>query len=129
MPFTGVRVRGLRELDRAFKLADKAEQKELREALRDAGEPVRADAEQLARTNIPRIGPVWSEMRTGVTSKVVYVAPKARARSGNPRRKRPNLAALLLGRSMEPALERNIGEVERRVGVALDTVGRIWEHA
>lgn len=129
MPVAAVRVRGLRDLQAAFKVAGKAEQRELRDALADAGEPVRRSAELLALGTISRIGFDWSQMRVGVTSRVVYVAPRQRSRSGNPRRKRPNLAGLLLGRAMEPALEANRTEVDRRVGVALDTVGRAWEHA
>ena len=124
-----VKVRGLRELDAAFRLADKTLDRELRTALREAAEPVRQDAEALARANISHIGIAWPQMRVGVTTRLVYVAPKQRSRSGNPRLKRPNLATLLLGRSMEPALERNVGQVEARVGVALDTVGRAWEAA
>lgn len=125
MPSSAVKVRGLRELQAAFKRADKALRVELRDALKAAAEPVRSDAEALARANISRIGSSWWQMRTGVTSKVVYVAPKTRTRT----QKRPNLAALLAGRSMEPALERNRFEVEARVGNALDLVGRAWERA
>jgi hypothetical protein len=124
-----VKVRGLRELNAAFKAADRTLQKELRDALRDAAEPVRVDAEALARARISNLGEAWSEMRTGVTTKVVYVAPRQRSRSGNPRRKRPNLAALLMGRSMEPALEANDAQVQARIGRALDEVGRAWEAA
>lgn len=124
-----VRVQGLRELEKAFKLAGPASSRELRVALRSVAEPVKRDAEQLARANIRRIGVPWSQMRVGVTLKEVYVAPKQRGvKSRTDRRyRRPNLFDLLMGRALEPALERNIGLVEARVDQALATVGREWE--
>ena len=121
-----IRVENLKALQLAFKAADKAEAVELRTALREAAEPVRRDAERLAEQNIPRIGVPWSRMRVGVTLTSVYVAPKLR-RGRNPNLKRPNLAGLLLGRSMEPALEQNHDQVVRRVDEALQTVGKVWE--
>lgn len=123
-----VRVEGLRELSRAFAVADKTLAKEFRDGLKDAAEPVRSDAAALARTQISRITEPWSEMRVGVTRTSVYVAPKQR-HTRDPRRKRKNLANLLLGEAMLPALERNVGEVENRVDDVLGTVGRAWERA
>lgn len=124
-----IAVRGLTELQRAFKVAAPEAQRELRKALRLVAEPVKNDAEQLARSNISRIGVPWSQMRVGVTQKVVYVAPKQRGvKSRTDRRfRRPNFFDLLMGRSLEPALERNEARVEAAVQVALDTVGRKWE--
>lgn len=123
-----IRLEGFRELSRAFALADKVLSAELRSGLRDAAEPVRSDAELLAVSRIPRIGIAWSRMRVGVTRTSVYVAPRQRGARGGAG-KRPNLAALLLGRSMEPALEANIGDVEDAVEDVLATVGRAWERA
>lgn len=120
-----IRVEGLRELNRAFARADQVLHRDLTGGLREAAEPVRADAESLALSSIPRIGLPWSRMRVGVTRRVVYVAPQRRGRKRG--RRRPNLAGLLMGRAMSPALERNRGEVESRVGRVLDTVGREWE--
>lgn len=120
-----IRVEGLRELNRAFARADRVLNAELKDGLRDAADPVRADAEALAVSGIPRIGLPWSRMRVGVTQKLVYVAPKERGRKRG--RRRPNLAGLLTERAMVPALEQNTAEVERRVGRVLDTVGREWE--
>lgn len=124
-----IEVRGLRELQRAFKVAAPVAQKELRKALRTVAEPVRHDAEELARANIPRIGVPWAQMRTGVTQRVVYVAPKQRGvKSRIDRRyRRPNFFDLLMGRALEPALERNVVLVEAGVQAALDTVGKAWE--
>lgn len=124
-----IEVRGLTDLQRAFKVAAPMAQRELRKALRQVAEPVKRDAEQLARANISRIGQPWSQMRVGITQKVVYVAPKQRGvKSRTDRRfRRPNLFELLMGRSLEPALQQNEARVEASVQVALDTVGRAWE--
>lgn len=126
MPATdAIKVQGLRELDRAFLRASKTLDKELRAGLREAAEPVRRDAENRALERITRIGVPWSRMRVGVTRTLVYVAPRERGR--NRQLRRPNLAGLLMDRAMQPALDANIGEVERRVGQVLATVGREWE--
>ena len=128
MPAVGetLRVEGLAELQRAFAVADKSLSRELRSSLREVAEPVRADAESLAVASIPRIGVPWSRMRVGVTRRTVYVAPKERGTRFAPRKRR-NLAGLLMGRSMLPALRRNEPQIERRMEEMLDTVGREWE--
>ncbi len=121
-----VRVEGLRELQRAFAVADKQISRDLRKSLRDAAEPVRSDAESRASSAIPRIGLPWSRMRVGVTRHSVYVAPRERGvRRGS--RRRPNLAGLLLERAMEPALEANHPRVLAAVEDLLQDMGRHWE--
>lgn len=122
-------VKGLRDLERAFKLAGPAANKELRQALTELGEPIRRDAERLARTGIRNIGEPWSQMRTGVTQKAVYVAPRQRGGKSRANRalRRPNLFDLLMGRSLEPALEKNLNLIQIRVDNALQTVGKEWE--
>jgi hypothetical protein len=120
MPYTGVRVKGLRELDRAFAKLDKNLKKDLRNELKLAGEPVRAKAESLAFSEISHIGPVWGRMKIGVTTKHVYVAPRARRAGGS---SRPNLGRLLMAEAMEPALEKERGEVLKRVDEMLGRLG------
>lgn len=130
MPAVGqtLAVEGLAGLQRAFRVADATLVKELRDTLREVAEPVRSDAETLARSAIPRIGLPWSQFRVGVTSTSVYVAPRQRGvRRGQ--RGRPNLADLLLGRSMLPALDRNQSRIEGEMELMLGTVGRAWELA
>jgi hypothetical protein len=130
MPATSaVRVKGLRELQRAFSVADKKLAKELRSRLRDVAEPVRADAERLAVQEIRNIGIPWSRMRVGITRSLVYVAPVERGvkSKGRASRRRPNLADLLMGRAMSPALEANEGRVLHELEDVLDDVGRAWE--
>src|SRR5574337_885107 len=128
MPAT-VHVRGLRELNRAFAHADSKLKREKTDALRRAAEPVRRDAELLARLRITNIGVEWSRMRVGVTQRAVYVAPKqrgVRSRAGQ-RFRRPNLAPLLMDDAMEPALDHNAGDVVRELEGVLADMERAWE--
>ena len=124
-----IRVEGLTRLSRAFNAADKTLTKQLKTSLREAAEPVRADAEGLAVSSIRNIGVPWSRMRVGVTTKMVYVAPRQRGKKTLPSRRRPNLKPLLLHRSMEPALDRNEPEVLRRMDGVLEDVAHAWGRA
>jgi hypothetical protein len=118
---------GLRELARAFALADKSLQREFSKGLREAADPIRVEAQALASSQISNIGLPWSRMRIGVTRSSVYVAPVERGT--RTRRKRPNLANRLLGEALLPALDHNIEETIERVDDVLHTVGRVWESA
>lgn len=120
-----IRIQGLRDLQRAFALADKMLSRELTGRLREAAEPVRGSAESRAETRIRNIGIPWSRMRVGVTRVGVYVAPRKRGRATA--RSRPNLAGLLLVRAMQPALEANQSRVVDEVENLLGEVGRAWE--
>ena len=117
-----VAVRGLRQLSAAFAKSDREVRLGWRRGLRDLAEPVRRDAESLAGQEISRIGPAWRRMRTGVTRRAVYVAPRQRGikATGDRRRARPNLADLLMDRAMEPALHAHEPEIETRVDQLLD---------
>lgn len=110
-------------MQRAFKLADKVLQRELREKLREVAEPVRATAERLAVERIPTVGLPWSRMKVGVTPRSVYIVPRQRGR----RHRRPAFGNLLLGRSMVPAVEQNEPRVLDGMEDVLVTVGRAWE--
>jgi hypothetical protein len=123
MPFDGVRVRGLRELEQAFARFGAAEKKMLTASLSAAVEPVRARAQELAASEIRNIGPRWQEMKVGVTTKLVYVAPRARRRRGSPRK---NLAPLLMDRAMSPALEEKTPEVIGLLDEVLGGLGDEW---
>lgn len=128
MPFAGVRVSGLRDLERAFARFGEHEKRELTLGLALAAEPVRKRAEELADENIRNIGPEWSAMRTGVTTKLVYVAPRHR-RAGRPGYVRPNLAPLLMDRAMSPALEENEPHVAELIDQMLGRLGEEWQAA
>lgn len=119
-------VKGLAALQRANAMVEREISVELKDALIDAARPVATDAEQLARSSIRRIGIPWSQMRIGVTRRAVYVAPKQRRRVRRPSAARPNLARLLIERSMVPALERNQSQIEQRVNVMLNDLFDRW---
>jgi hypothetical protein len=121
-------VEGLRELNRAFARSPKTLKREWRASQRKLAEPTRRAAEHKALTRIRRMGQSvdWAGMRVGITTNVVYVAPKKRGIKSGPR-KRPNLAPLLAVRAMEPALYENEAQIMRDLDKLLGTVGRDWE--
>lgn len=131
MSIEPLHVEGLADLQRAFRRADRELRLELRRGLRRAAEPVRTTAEGLAVSEIRRMTLPWSRMRVGVTTNSVYVAPRQRGIKGRGRdpRRRPNLFDLIMGRSLEPALAQNMGQVEAELEQVLDTVGQAWEAA
>jgi len=119
-------VKGVREMTRAFGRLSKEFPKDVRRKLKDAAEPVRAEAEIQAGIQIRNLGQgePWAGMRTGGGVKIVYIAPKQRGRASkhDPRRRRPNLKPKLL-RAMETAGERKSGEVKAKVDrVLLDAL-------
>jgi hypothetical protein len=129
-----VRVEGLRELERAFALADRELHHDLRDALAESAAPVRSDAQSLAGAGVIRnlhSGDDWTRMRVGVGRSIAYVVPVERGVKGrgNRRFRRPSFGQMLLGRAMEPALERNVRKVELRFLELLDDVGRVWDRA
>lgn len=120
---------GMAELLRATAMAENEVGKDVRAALQSAAEPVRSDAELLAKQAI-RPGRVpWSSMRTGITRTSVYVAPVQRGVKSrtNPRRRRPAFKHYLLDEAMEPALEQNTDKIVREVEDAFDDLARRWE--
>jgi hypothetical protein len=126
-----IRVEGLADLQRAFRLADKALGKGVREALEAAGDPVRFEAEQLASTNpsgMVRNQIAWEKMRVGITKSTVYVAPVERGvkSKGREKRRRENLKTELLDRALDPALAHNVGRVEHEVIDTLEDLAKAW---
>lgn len=115
-----IRLFGVPELQRAFAEMNRQVQRELKIELRALAEPVRADAARLAAANIGRIGPQWSRMRVGITTRVVYVAPLQRRHGGSPR---PNLAPLLMDRAMQLALDRHKGQIVEGLDALLSRAG------
>jgi hypothetical protein len=120
-----IHVQGLAELQRDFRRMSKELVGDLRRELKDAAEPVKKLGESLALGEIRNMpsSPRWAGMRIGVSGQaIVYMVPSARSR----RRRggaRPNLAPLLLDRAMEPALERNSGQILARVDRMLGRLG------
>ena len=121
-------VKGYTELARTFQHAPRDVNKAYREELRTIGEPTRLTAEELAVSSIRKIGHDWSRMRTGITTRVTYVAPRERGAKGRGGSRRPNLARLLMERAMQPALDRNRGQVEHDFDVMLGRLVNSWDH-
>jgi hypothetical protein len=119
-----VLIEGQQDLFRAFKTADREARLFLRSEFRMVAEPVRRQAEELALTRIRnmRTSPKWARMRTGVTQRLVYVAPRQKGTRGRRAGRRPNLADLLMGRAMEPALDMNEPRIERAVERVFDEI-------
>lgn len=143
-----IQVKGLRDLQRAFARADDKLLRELKTKLKEAAEPVRAEAEKLAKDEISGMARAkhsrWWRMRVGVTRSLVYVAPVERGSRAPviPRHSffgglisfgtnlgphRPNLAGLLMDKAMQKALDAHLPDALRSVGQLLDDVGRTWE--
>lgn len=120
-PVGPARVRGLTELVRTFDKFGPRLKKAMRAELAEVAEPVRETAEGLAARSIRNIGPRWSQMRVGVTTRSVYIAPKTRTRRTF---KRPNFASLLLERAMWPALQGKGNEIRTRVEHLFDRLSR-----
>lgn len=125
---SAVTVRGLRELELTFQALGKEAKRALNAELRIVAEPIRSDAQTLAASSIPRIGPKWSKMRVGVTRTLVYVAPRQRGvkGSGTNARRRPKFADLLLDRAMDPALEKNKPRIEGAVEDLFERLANDW---
>ena len=120
MPFAGVRVDGLAELQRSFALISDGLKADLTHQLALAAGPSQMRAERLAISRIHNMTIPWASMRLGVTSTVVYLAPGMRRHGGSPR---PNLAPLLMTRAMLPGVEESMPAVRERLDVWLDELG------
>jgi hypothetical protein len=127
----GFAVDGLTQLNRVFKHAPADVRKEYRRELRTVAEPVRSDAERLAVSKIRRVrsSPKWARMRTGVTLKEVYVAPRQRGVKGRgrDRMRRPRFGNLLGERATQPALRRNEHRIVDDFEAMLDRLCRKWD--
>lgn len=126
-------VEGLSELQRATSRLSRDFGKGIREALEAAGEPIRADASELAHTQISgmtRARIPWWRMRVGVTRSTVYIAPEQR---GNKKRTRPTnrrqaeaFKGAMLGKAMNPAVDRNLGTIAAQVDQELNELFGRW---
>jgi len=118
-----VRVEGLAQLRTAFRVAGVGMDKDLNDALKSSAEPVKVEAQGLARSRIKRGKLDWSAMRVGITRHTVYVAPARRRATGSGRR---NLAPIIQNEALDPALDRNVDRVEQEVKDAVRDMGRLW---
>ena len=121
---------GFRELNVAYKGAERDVRLRWRANLRRIAEPTRQDAERLAMSSIRRMpgSPKWSRMRVGVTQRVVYIAPRQKGVRGRSRRSRgantgpPSFGDLLMDRAMQPALERHEEQIFHNVEQLMDRI-------
>lgn len=114
-------VRGVEELNRAFALAGTSVRKEIKSRLRYYAEPVRRDAQTLGLSI--GAGAEWSQMRTGATRTMGYVAPVKRGTKIESRKRR-KFATRLLSRAMVPALNRNRVSIGNKFDAFLQRVTR-----
>lgn len=131
MAVAAIRVEGLGDLVRAFKVADVRVARDVRTAIEQAGEPIRQQAQDLVRSEISgmtRSRLPWWTIRTGVERNTVgYIVPARRGVKGlgGERRRRPNLAPLIAAHE-QAALERNAARVQDEFEDALGDVARAW---
>lgn len=132
-----VRVKGLKQLGRAFERMDKALAKELANELKQAGEPVAKRASQYtvsggggfpAMRGIAARPGRWEEMRVGASRSLgkAWVAPSWRSNKGT---LQGQILAIQLRFRMEGALEDESEAVQELVDKWLGELGRDWERA
>jgi hypothetical protein len=113
-----VHVRGLRDLERAFGAADRAVQRDLKDALEEAAAPVRSAAQLLAVRELRNIRDPWVRTRVGSARSVAYVVPVERG-TRQRQLQRPEFKDFLLDRAYVPALQANRDRVARQVRTAI----------
>ena len=113
-----IKVEGLRELERALRASDKDAAKGLRKELREAAKVVALDARgKFAGVD----GFSAMGIRPRVRAGLVAVAEQSRKRTTG---KRPDYGSLQMRRALVPALWDKRDEIEERVELMLDSVGR-----
>lgn len=112
-----VRVKGLRELQGAFRKIDKERSAELRLALRAAAEPVRQEAQALFQAVDPASAAGY---KVRVRARGVAVEQSKKRTTGL----HPEFGTLQLERALIPALEAKAGEIVHGLDEALDRLGR-----
>jgi hypothetical protein len=122
-----IRVKGLRELDRAFARMSKDLRTDFVWELEEAADPARTLTTQKVlgeMVNMPPT-PYYAGMKIGVSAAAttVYIVPSWR-RSGSGRG-RPNLATAIRKR-MEAAVGEKSAEIEKRIGDMLDRMANEW---
>ncbi len=125
----GIAVEGLAQLTKTFQHAPKDVRLAYRKELRSVAEPTRSTAERLATSRIRKMTPKWSRFRTGVTQKLVYVAPRQRGVKTKARDsfRRPRFGILLAERASQPALKQNEAQIEKQFSDMLDRLVRKWD--
>lgn len=115
-----VRVRGLREFNRAVRLAGPDSRRELRHAFVEVGEAVRREASE-------RFRPIDADSAAAyvVRSRARGIAVESRKRKTTGTR--PDFGALQMRKALLPAASAEEHETERRLERAFDRVGDHFE--
>lgn len=117
-----VRVRGLKELQRTLKEADKETRKRVRDVLRETGDIVR-DEGQSRFSGIDAKSAAGFKVR--VRQRGVSVEQTRRKTTG----KRPDYGQLQMTRALNPALEAKKDEIVRSFEEAMDKIAAIVKGA
>lgn len=122
-----LKVRGYNDLHQTLRKLDRQVRRDVYREIKRTAFGVHLDAERFARRQISRIGRRWWRMRIGVTAPVVYIAPRMRG-ARDRSRKRRNLARLLAGKAMRPAVRKNQRVVKRKLQRVIDRNLIIFNH-
>lgn len=115
-----LRLKGYREFQRAVRRAGKESRTEVRAALREAVEPVRAEAVSRFSLIDARSAAGY---RTAVRQRGVAVEQRLRKTTG----RHPEYGSLQMRRALLPALASNEELIEQRVEQALDRIANHFE--
>lgn len=134
VPGQAVRVTGLRELTRAFAVANREFGRDLRTAIEQAGEPIRQEASSLAHTRISgmaRSRVPWWTMRAGVTRGTIgYIVPQQRGNMSRtrftPRGRADAFKREMMEKALQPALDANRHRVFEEFDDALTETLKAW---
>ncbi len=124
-----VRVRGLDDLTRAWKVMPVEVVEKFSDELEEAVEPVRLAAQAKAPGSMRNMVRTreWSAMRTGITKRspaAVYVVPQLRGRKRQWSQKgKDNFSSRMQERALDPALKENTQKVMKRAEDFLERVG------
>lgn len=110
-----LRVKGLREFQRALSKAEKDTRKMVKEELAQAGDVVREDAARRFSVYDARSA---SRFRVSVRQKGIFVQQSLRKKTGL----RPDYGSLQMRRALLPALAENEAEIERNFERAVDRI-------
>lgn len=115
-----LRVTGYRELLLASKRAEKASQREVRDALRNVAQPVRAEAVQ-------RFAVIDTHTATNYRIVVRQRGVAVEQRLGKVTGKRPDYGALQMTRALIPALRVNQNVIDLQMQEAMARIARHFE--
>lgn len=115
-----VRIKGLREFQRALAKGDKEQRARVRAVFKEVGEIVR-------REGASRFSDIDTGSAAGFRTRVRQRGVAVEQSKGRVTGKRPDYGALQMRRALVPALENNEGELTRALESALDKVADIVE--